>query len=64
MPSVLVETSFISNERECKRLASNEYQNHVSEAITKGISQYIQSTSPAAFLSPPEPARKKKTGKS
>ncbi len=64
MPSVLVETSFISNERECKRLASNEYQNHVSDAITKGISHYIQSTSPAAFLTPPEPARKKNTGKS
>ncbi|MEW6260440.1 MAG: N-acetylmuramoyl-L-alanine amidase [Thermodesulfobacteriota bacterium] len=59
MPSVLVETSFISNERECKRLASAEYQSHLSDAIAKGITRYVQSTSPAAYLEPTGPSAKK-----
>ncbi len=64
MPSVLVETSFISNERECKRLTSPEYQSHLSDAIARGIARYVQSTSPAAYLEPAGPASAKKSTKS
>lgn len=64
MPSVLVETSFISNERECKRLTSPEYQSHLSDAIAKGITRYVQSTSPAAYLEPAGPSSAKKSSKS
>uniref|UniRef100_A0A7C4MLL2 N-acetylmuramoyl-L-alanine amidase n=1 Tax=Desulfatirhabdium butyrativorans TaxID=340467 RepID=A0A7C4MLL2_9BACT len=64
MPSVLVETSFISNERECKRLTSPEYQSHLSDAIAKGIARYVQSTSPAAYLEPAGPSSAKKSSKS
>ena len=46
MPSILIETSFISNERECKRLVSPTYQNHLCESIVKGIRNYIKETSP------------------
>lgn len=49
MPSVLVETSFISNERECKRLTSPEYQMQLCNAITDGVARYIRDTNPTAF---------------
>ncbi|WP_303720931.1 N-acetylmuramoyl-L-alanine amidase [Malonomonas rubra] len=40
MPSVLVETAFISNSREEQRLASNSYQKRVADAIVKGVKNY------------------------
>lgn len=49
MPAVLVETSFISNPRECKRLITPQYQERLCEAIIKGIKTYIRETSPTAF---------------
>jgi len=42
MPSVLVETAFISNSREEKRLLSNNYQDRVAEAIVLGVKDYAQ----------------------
>jgi len=50
MPSILVETSFISNPRECKRLMDGNYQEHLSSAILRGVREYIKETSPTAFL--------------
>lgn len=49
MPSILVETSFISNERECSRLASPEYQDRICDAIIAGVGRYIKDTNPTAF---------------
>jgi N-acetylmuramoyl-L-alanine amidase len=49
MPAVLIETSFISNERECKRLTDKNYQNHLCNGIVNGIRQYIRETSPNAL---------------
>jgi len=42
MPAVLIETSFISNPRECKRLSSASYQEHLCEGIIKGIRKYVE----------------------
>jgi N-acetylmuramoyl-L-alanine amidase len=53
MPSVLVETSFISNPRECKRLITPKYQDRLCEAIILGIKKYIKETSPTVFLKEP-----------
>ena len=53
MPAVLVETSFISNPRECKRLINPKYQERICEAIVRGIKQYIKETTPTAYLKPP-----------
>jgi N-acetylmuramoyl-L-alanine amidase len=53
MPAVLVETSFISNPRECKRLVDPQYQERLCEAIIMGIKQYIKETSPTAFFGAP-----------
>jgi len=53
MPSILVETSFISNKRECKRLRDPIYQDHLCEGILNGIRRYIRETSPTAFSRKP-----------
>jgi N-acetylmuramoyl-L-alanine amidase len=50
MPSILIETAFISNARECKRLINARYQQRLAEGIVQGIRNYIKATSPTAFL--------------
>jgi len=40
MPSVLVETAFISNSREEHRLSNRKYQERVAEAIVKGVKNF------------------------
>lgn len=52
MPALLVETSFISNPRECKRLTSANYQEKLCDGIVRGIRKYIKETSPTAFMAP------------
>jgi N-acetylmuramoyl-L-alanine amidase len=49
MPSILVETSFISNPRECKRLTSKQYQEQICQGIVDGIKRYMKETNPLAF---------------
>ncbi len=44
MPSILVETSFISNKRECNRLKADAYQNRICNSIVDGIKKYIDAT--------------------
>jgi len=46
MPAILIETSFISNPKECKRLITSKYQERLCEAIVNGIKKYIKETSP------------------
>ncbi len=46
MPSILIETSFISNPKECKRLMSDKYQTKLADSIADGIEKYIKSTNP------------------
>jgi N-acetylmuramoyl-L-alanine amidase len=43
MPSVLVETAFISHPREEKRLASSAYQKSAAQAIAAAIKEYAVS---------------------
>jgi len=49
MPAILVETSFISNPRECKRLVNPAYQKRLCDAIIQGVKEYIRSLNPTAF---------------
>jgi N-acetylmuramoyl-L-alanine amidase len=42
MPSIMVETSFITNKREEKRLASSAYQKAIVDGIVVGIRSYIK----------------------
>ncbi|MCK5507602.1 MAG: N-acetylmuramoyl-L-alanine amidase [Desulfobacterales bacterium] len=50
MPAILIETSFISNPKECKRLITPKYQERLCEAIVNGIKKYIKETNPTALL--------------
>jgi N-acetylmuramoyl-L-alanine amidase len=52
MPSILIETSFISNPTECKRLVSKSYQKQLCQGIIDGIRRYIKETNPTAFRPP------------
>jgi N-acetylmuramoyl-L-alanine amidase len=49
MPAILVETSFISNARECKRLMNAGYQELLCQSIISGIEKYIQALNPTAY---------------
>jgi N-acetylmuramoyl-L-alanine amidase len=48
MPSILIETSFISNPTECRRLLSKDYQEKLCQGIVEGIKHYIQEIRPLA----------------
>lgn len=49
MPAILVETSFISNPRECERLVNHAYQDRLADAIIAGMKTYIKEINPTAF---------------
>ncbi|MCU0560529.1 MAG: N-acetylmuramoyl-L-alanine amidase [Desulfobacterales bacterium] len=53
MPSVLVETAFISNRDECRLLTTPAFQEQVANSIVRGIRSYIQDISPTALGAPP-----------
>ena len=46
MPSILIETSFISHPQECKRLLTDKYQTAICNSIADGVEKYIQATNP------------------
>ncbi len=52
VPSVLVETAFISNPDEERRLASRAYQDRIAGAIFAGIRGYLRKYPPAARSQP------------
>ncbi len=49
MPAILVETSFISNARECQRLVSPEYQEALCRGIVEGVRSYIRENQPTVL---------------
>jgi N-acetylmuramoyl-L-alanine amidase len=50
MPAVLIETSFLSNPSDRKRLKSEEYRELIAEGISNGITHYIASLGKNATL--------------
>lgn len=48
IPSILVETAFISNPREERKLRNRGYQEKIAEAIFSGISRYLAKNPPLA----------------
>lgn len=48
IPSVLVETAFISNPDEEAKLRSDDYQNQLADALMRGISRYFARNPPLA----------------
>ncbi len=57
MPAVLVETSFISNPRECKRLTDPKYQDQLCQGIVDGIKRYMQEINPTILAGPERAGR-------
>jgi N-acetylmuramoyl-L-alanine amidase len=47
MPSILVETGFISNPDEARKLSTNTYQTSLAKAIQRGIVQHFAANPPA-----------------
>lgn len=47
IPSILVETAFISNPQEERRLASAQYQARIADAIYRGLTAYLRRHPPA-----------------
>ncbi|WAJ35983.1 N-acetylmuramoyl-L-alanine amidase [Pseudomonas sp. GOM7] len=50
VPSILVETGFISNAGDCKRLHEGRHQRKVAEAIFAGVEGYFRERPPAGSL--------------
>jgi N-acetylmuramoyl-L-alanine amidase len=48
IPSVLVETAFISNPEEEQRLRSPQYQEQLADALTRGVLRYFAANPPLA----------------
>jgi len=58
IPSLLVETAFISNPREEKRLNDSRYQAKLASAIFRGVKRYFRSNPPPdSFLAQAEKSR-------
>jgi N-acetylmuramoyl-L-alanine amidase len=50
IPSILVETGFISNPKEERLLSSSRHQESIANAIYKGVSRYYHNNPPADTL--------------
>jgi len=50
IPSILVETAFISNPQEEKKLKSSKHQKRIAKALFSGIKRYFQANPPAQTL--------------
>jgi len=48
IPSILIETAFISNPDEERRLKDEHYQNRMAQAVLKGIQRYFDKNPPTA----------------
>jgi N-acetylmuramoyl-L-alanine amidase len=48
IPSILIETAFISNPEEEKRLTDEDYQDQMAEAILRGVKRYFAKHPPLA----------------
>ncbi|MGH8225184.1 MAG: N-acetylmuramoyl-L-alanine amidase [Gammaproteobacteria bacterium] len=50
IPSILVETAFISNRKEEHQLASSRFREHIAGAISKGVEKYVRLYAPPGTL--------------
>lgn len=50
IPSILVETGFISNPSEAQRLKSSRYQRQLADSLHKGLVRYFEATPPPGTL--------------
>ncbi len=62
MPSILVETGFISNPGEARRLSQAEHQENVARAIATGVEQFMRENPPPGTLLASQAAGKAPVG--
>ena len=55
MPSILIETGFVSNPTEGKKLTTPSYQNKIATAIADGIDKFLEKTSETPFVESQSP---------
>ncbi|AQS40155.1 N-acetylmuramoyl-L-alanine amidase [Shewanella psychrophila] len=58
IPSILVETGFISNHQEERLLSQREHQNNIAKAVHKGVLKYFESNPPVNSLMANKGSRK------
>jgi len=63
IPSVLVETGFLSNPEEARRLSDPKYQNKVAAAIARGVINYVHAHPPPGSLIAQRPASTKEAAR-
>jgi N-acetylmuramoyl-L-alanine amidase len=56
IPSLLVETAFISNRKEERRLNSDDYQDTLARALLRGVKGYFSSYRPGRTLAEADPS--------
>jgi N-acetylmuramoyl-L-alanine amidase len=61
MPSILVETGFISNPSEARRLSQSEHQGKLARAIAGGVTQFMRANPPPGTLLASEPMVRSET---
>ena len=50
IPSILVETAFISNRHEERQLGSSKFRSHIAAAIARGVVRYVDRYAPPGTL--------------
>ncbi len=55
VPSILIETGFLSNPTEGKKLTTPSYQNKIATAIADGIDKFLEKTSETPFVESQSP---------
>lgn len=50
IPSILIETGYLSNPREARKLASRDYQEKLADAIVRGVMDYFHQYPPEGTL--------------
>lgn len=60
IPSILVETGFISNHKEERLLSQREHQNNIAKAVHKGVLRYFEANPPVNSLMANRQSRKHK----
>ncbi|SQH75118.1 N-acetylmuramoyl-L-alanine amidase [Shewanella benthica] len=58
IPSILVETGFISNHKEERLLSQRQHQNNIANAVHKGIVKYFENNPPVNSLMASKSSRK------
>ena len=61
VPSLLIETGFISNPQDAKQLSNKKFQNKLAKAIVRGMRQYFDNYPPAGTLVAAEKKERSRT---